>query len=50
MVVLNGKTVDLADLFGGEYWSHEGDDNRANSEQPPRPPAAAPTVRIFQDV
>ncbi len=24
MVVLNGKTVDLADLFGGEYWTHEG--------------------------
>jgi len=26
------------------------DDIRANSEEPPRPPAAAPTVRIFQDV
>jgi hypothetical protein len=57
VIVLNGKTVYLADLFGGEYGLHEkiipkpqiNADTRRYEKSgpwPPRLPAAAPTVRF----
>jgi len=68
VVVLNGQTVDLTDLLGGEYgshyrmiWSGTGRVNvchkltritritKKAAMGRPRLPAAAPTVRLFQD-
>jgi len=48
VIVLNRETIDLADLFGGEYGSHAKDDSRKrkSAARAARLPAAAPTVRF----
>jgi hypothetical protein len=48
VIVLNRETVNLADLFSGEYGSHEGIITKS-SARAARLPAAAPTV-LFQDI
>ena len=48
MIVLNCETVDLADLFSGEYWLHVGiiAEKEKAAMAASRLPAAAPTVRF----
>ena len=55
MIVLDGETVDFADLFGGEYGTHAGIINHRlhdKIEAEAAPPAARRcTIRpFFQDV
>ena len=53
VVVLDGETVDLADVFSGEYWLHVWMISAAKRHKKyksgrgrPALPAAAPTVRF----
>jgi len=55
VVVLNGKTVDLADLFSGEYGLHGSQINADQAKQKnadqDRPPARRCTsYPFFQDI
>jgi hypothetical protein len=49
VIVFNGKTVDFADLFGGEYGLHEWDNNKS-SRQAASPARRCTNRPFFQDI